>query len=65
MLYFNLRPDFITVLIQNNVTMLQLFVIIFNCVGISNRSQHAQDVNAVLFDMMMITLPSLSLYKGI
>ena len=44
--YFNLRPDFIIVLLQNNLTTLQLFMIILNCVGISDPSQHAPDVNA-------------------
>ena len=49
--YFNLRPDFITVLLHNNLAKLQLFVIILNCGSESHRSQQAQDVNAVLFDM--------------
>ena len=53
--YFNLRPEFITVLLQNNLTKLQLFVIIVNCVRISDRPQHAQLVNAVLFNMKLIT----------
>ena len=46
--HFNLRPEFITVLLQNNLTKLQLFVIILNCVRISDWSQLAQAVNAVL-----------------
>ena len=59
---FNLRPDFITVLLHSNLAKLQLFVIIFNCVRISDRPQQAQDVNAVLFNMIfyltaLITLP--------
>ena len=29
---FNSRPDFITVLLQNDLIQLQLFVIILNCV---------------------------------
>ena len=61
--YFNLSPDFIIVLSQNNLTALQLFVIILNCVGILYRSQYARDVNAVLFNMRLITLPSWSIYK--
>ena len=46
--YLILRSDFITVLLRNNLAMLQLFVIILNCVRISDRPQQAQDVNAVL-----------------
>ena len=42
--YFNLRPDFITVLLHNNLARLQLLVIILNCVRISNRSHQAEDV---------------------
>ena len=61
--YFNLRPDFITVPLHNNLTRLQLLVIILNCVKISDRPQQAQEVNAVLFNMKMITLPSWSIYK--
>ena len=49
--YFNLRPDFIKVLSRNNLARLQLFVIIFNCVRISDRPKQAQDVNAVLFSI--------------
>ena len=60
MSYFNLRPDFITVLLQ---TSLQLFVIIPYCVGISYRAEHARDVNDVLFDLKLITLPPWSVYK--
>ena len=30
MLYFNLKPDFIPMLLQNNLTASQLFVIILN-----------------------------------
>ena len=52
-----------TVLLQNDVTRLQLFVITLNCVGISVRSQHAQDVDAVLFNTKLIALPSWSIYK--
>ena len=52
--YFDLRPDFITVILQNILTTLQLFVIILNCVGISDRSQYAQDANAVLSDMKFV-----------
>ena len=47
--YFNLRPEFIEVLLQNNLTKLQLFVIILKCVRISDRPQQAQVVNVVLF----------------
>ena len=57
--YFNLRPDITTVVLHNDPTKLQLFVIILNCVEISNRPQHAQDLNAVLFNMQLITLPSI------
>ena len=46
-----LRSHFITVLLQNNLPRLQLFVIILNYLRISNRPQQAQDVNAVLFNM--------------
>ena len=67
--YFNLRPDFITVLLHNNPTTLQLFVIILDCVRISSdRPQQAKDVNAVLFNMnyvALITLPLWSIYKVI
>ena len=45
---FHFKPDFITVLLQNNLIMLKLFVIILNCVGISDWSQHIRDVNAGL-----------------
>ena len=48
---FNLRPDFITVLLRNDLARLELFVIILNCVRISDRPQQAQGVNAVLFNM--------------
>ena len=54
---FNFNPDFITALLLNNRIELQLFVIILNCVGMSDRLQHAQDVNAVLFNTTLITLP--------
>ena len=63
MLYFNLKPDYITVLLQNNLARLQLFVIILNCIGISYRSQYALDVSAVLFNVKLITLPLWSIYK--
>ena len=61
--HINLRPDFIPMHLQNNLTRLQLFVVILNCVRISDRSQQAQDVNAVLFNMKLITLQSWSIYK--
>ena len=48
---FNLRPDFITVVLYKNLAILQLFVITLNCVRISDRPQQAQDVNAVLLYM--------------
>ena len=38
-------------LLHSNLARLQLFVIILNCVRISDRPQQAQDVNAVSFDM--------------
>ena len=64
MQYFNnLRPDFITMFLQNNLTTLQLFMIILNYVGKSDRSQHAQDVNAVLLNLMLIILPLWLTYK--
>ena len=47
--YFNLRPDFVTVFLHNNLVRLQLFVIILNCVRILDRPKQAQDVHAVLF----------------
>ena len=47
--YFNLRSDFITVPLHNNLARLQLFVITLNCIRISDWPQQAQDVNAVLF----------------
>ena len=56
--YINLRPDFITVLLQNNLAGLQLLIIILNCVGTSYRSQQAGDANAILFYMKRIALPS-------
>ena len=46
---FNLRQDFITMLLENNLTTQQLFVIILNYRGISNGSQHAQDGSIALF----------------
>ena len=42
--YFNLRTDFITVLLHNNL----------DCVRLSDRPQQSQDVNAVLFDMIFL-----------
>ena len=54
--YFTLRPEFITVLLQNHLTKIQLFVIILNCVRVSDLPQQAQVVNAVLFNMKLITL---------
>ena len=51
MQYLNLRPDFVTEVLQNSLTTLQFFVDILNCVGISDRFQHAQDVNAVLSEV--------------
>ena len=60
---FDLRPDFITVLFHNNLTKLQLFVIILNCVRMSERPQQAPHVNAVLFHMKLITSPLWSIYK--
>ena len=61
--YFNLRPDFITVFLQNNLTTLQSFGIILNCVRISDWSPCAQGVNAVLSNMKLITLHSWLTYK--
>ena len=61
MMYSDLRPDLITVLLQNNLTLLQLLVTIPICVAISDHLQHAHDVNAVLFNV--ITLPLRSIYK--
>ena len=58
----SLRLDFIAVILQNNPAGLQLFVIILNCLRMPDRSQHAQVVNAVLFNMELITLPSWSTY---
>ena len=46
--YFNLRSDFITVFLHNNLAKLQLLVIIRDGVRVSDRPQQAQDVNAVL-----------------
>ena len=53
MLYFNLRPDFIMALLHNNLARLSLFMIILNCVKISDQPQQAQDVDVhlVLFNM--------------
>ena len=61
-LYFCLRPDLITVLLLNNLTRLQ-FMIILYWGGISDWSQHSQDVNALLSDMKWITVPSWLTYK--
>ena len=61
--YFNLRPDFITVLLQNNLTRLQLSAIILKCVGIPDGSQHPEDENAVLFNVELTTLPFWSICK--
>ena len=47
MSYFNLRSDFIAVVLHNSLAMLQLFVITLNCVSMSDWPQQAQDVNAV------------------
>ena len=63
--YFKLRPDFIPVLLQKSLTRLQLFLIIPNCVGISDWSQHTEVVNAVLFDVKWITLLSWSVCKTV
>ena len=63
MLYFNLRPDFITVLLHNNLARLQIFVIILNCVRISDHPRQAQDVNAALFDMNSVVLIILLLWS--
>ena len=50
--YFNLRPGFTIVLLQNNLAWLQLFMIILNGgVRISDRPQQAQDIKAALFDI--------------
>ena len=51
MQYLNLRPDFITVFLHDNLAKLQLFMIILNCVRISDQPQQAQDINAVSFNM--------------
>ena len=48
---FDLRPDFIAMLLHSNLARLQLFVIILNCVRILDRPHQAQDVNGVLFHM--------------
>ena len=50
--YFNLRPDFITELSHNNLARLQLSVVIFNCIRISDCPKQAQDLNAVLFHIL-------------
>ena len=55
--YFNLGSDFVTVFLLNNLNRLQLFVIIFNCIRMSERSQQAQGVNEVVFNMKLTTLP--------
>ena len=61
--YFNLRPDFITVLLDKNLARLQLFVIILNCITISDQPQQAQDVNAVLFTLLFI-IPRIALLSS-
>ena len=61
--YFNLKPDFIRALLHNNLTRLQLFAIILNWARISEWLQQTQDINAVLFNMMLITLPLWSINK--
>ena len=43
--YFNLRPDFITVVLHNNLARLQLIVMILNHIRISDRSELAQIFN--------------------
>ena len=55
---FDFQSDFIdiTVLLQNNLIMLKLFVIILNCVGISDWSQHTRDVNTGFFNVKLITI---------
>ena len=40
-----------TLLLHNNLARLQLFVIVFNYVRLSDHPQQAQYVNAVLFNM--------------
>ena len=42
---------------------LQLFMIILNCAGISDRPQHAQDVNGVLSNL--IALPPWSVCRAV
>ena len=49
MLHFNLNPDLTLMILHNNLTALELFVIILN------GSQNAHDVKAVLFNMKLIT----------
>ena len=49
--YFHLRPEFIAVLLPSYLTKLKLFVIILNCVRISDSPQQTQVVNAVLFTL--------------
>ena len=56
---FNLRSDFITVYLHNNLARLQLFIIVLNCVSISNRLQQAQDVNAVFLAPLKYSLGAL------
>ena len=58
--YFNLRPEFISVLLHNNLAWLQLFIIlnyiriILNFIRISDRSKQAHDVNAGFFIMNLV-----------
>ena len=54
--HFNLRSDFITVFLHNSLARLQSFMIILNCVRMSDRPQQTQDVNAVLFNMNQVAL---------
>ena len=58
--YFNLMQNFIAKLLQNNVTTQQLFVIILNCIEISDRSKmrvHFYSVTSFV-NRKLITLPS-------
>ena len=63
--YFNLKLHFTALLLQNNLTKPQLFVIILNCIRKSDWSQHAQDVNTVLSNKKLITLSLWSVYKAV
>ena len=63
MQYFNLRPDFITELSHNNLARLLLPLVIFNCIRISDCPKQAQDLNAVLFHILLIALITLPFWS--